>query len=560
MAELLGKEGEVTSVDSDGDVRVHGKTWNPALLEVVGGGRLRIGDKVVLKEEADKGCLKAGEVGTIVKDDSSDLPFHVEASSGRMYWYSEADLQRAPNEASQKADGFVVGETVLIRNMPISEAKRLMANAGGWVDSMAPMLGTTGVITRVLTDRIQVSGKVWNPALIKRVDSSGSGKGSGGPYRVAHVDDRVVRGPNWKWGDQDGGAGRHGTVIEVQSTGWARVRWDAGGTNSYRMGNESAYDLALAQGGAGIREDDGGGGRLQVGERVKLTPNYSSFDDASDGPLKPGDVGELVQDDHDSKPFEVSFNGTTWYYAEAALCRADGEAAATKTTVSVGDVVTFGIDDSAVSSAQWAGCPGTSGSTRLGFSPGASYTVAQVRGAFFLTTSYDTLWAPLSALRDAPVAAASGGQLAVGDAVHIRSVGIDEARRLQDGHGEQFHKEPLNRILQTCISGIWICLLNAAFICSPSGGWADSMGPLLGTSGTVERVDGDGDVRVNGKRWNPALVERVGSLPAGKPDAKGAPRSGERLKVGDQVQLAAGYATCGDASDGPLKPGDIGEV
>jgi hypothetical protein len=119
----------------------------------------------------------------------------------------------------------------------------------------------------------------------------------------------------------------------------------------------------------------------------------------------------------------------------------DGKAAATK-TVSVGDIATFGMDDSAVSSAQWAGCPGTSGSTRLGFSPGANYTVAEVRGAFFLTTSDGTLWAPLSALRDAPVAAASGGQLAVGDAVYIRSVDIDEARRLQDGHGEQCHKQP----------------------------------------------------------------------------------------------------------------------
>ena len=35
MASMLGREGAVSSVDDDGDVRVHGKCWNPALLERV---------------------------------------------------------------------------------------------------------------------------------------------------------------------------------------------------------------------------------------------------------------------------------------------------------------------------------------------------------------------------------------------------------------------------------------------------------------------------------------------------------------------------------------------
>ena len=29
--------------------------------------------------------------------------------------------------------------------------------------------------------------------------------------------------------------------------GWVRVRWDTGSVNSYRMGKEDKYDLALAQ-------------------------------------------------------------------------------------------------------------------------------------------------------------------------------------------------------------------------------------------------------------------------------------------------------------------------
>ena len=45
---------------------------------------------------------------------------------------------------------------------------------------------------------------------------------------------RVVRGPDWEYGDQDGGAGRPGTVTERKSNGWLKVQWDAGGSNSYR--------------------------------------------------------------------------------------------------------------------------------------------------------------------------------------------------------------------------------------------------------------------------------------------------------------------------------------
>jgi hypothetical protein len=40
------------------------------------------------------------------------------------------------------------------------------------------------------------------------------------------VGDKVVRGPDWKWKEQDGGAGTVGTVeAEVDEDGWVKVRW-----------------------------------------------------------------------------------------------------------------------------------------------------------------------------------------------------------------------------------------------------------------------------------------------------------------------------------------------
>lgn len=56
----------------------------------------------------------------------------------------------------------------------------------------------------------------------------------------------MVRGIDWKWGDQDGPQPGEGTVIgELGEDGWIRVQWDNGSTNSYRMGKEGKYDLKL---------------------------------------------------------------------------------------------------------------------------------------------------------------------------------------------------------------------------------------------------------------------------------------------------------------------------
>ncbi|CAG7818352.1 unnamed protein product [Allacma fusca] len=57
----------------------------------------------------------------------------------------------------------------------------------------------------------------------------------------------VVRGVDWKWGDQDGNPPGEGRVVsEVGEDGWVRVQWENGSTNSYRMGKEGKFDLKLA--------------------------------------------------------------------------------------------------------------------------------------------------------------------------------------------------------------------------------------------------------------------------------------------------------------------------
>ncbi|XP_052131262.1 uncharacterized protein LOC113214724 isoform X3 [Frankliniella occidentalis] len=55
---------------------------------------------------------------------------------------------------------------------------------------------------------------------------------------------RVVRGPDWKWGDQDGGAGFLGTVEKCMGS-TVSVLWDNGSRNKYRTGLDGNYDLRI---------------------------------------------------------------------------------------------------------------------------------------------------------------------------------------------------------------------------------------------------------------------------------------------------------------------------
>lgn len=54
---------------------------------------------------------------------------------------------------------------------------------------------------------------------------------------------RVARGPDWKWGKQDGGDGHVGTVRNFESPEEVVVVWDNGTAANYRCAG--AYDLRI---------------------------------------------------------------------------------------------------------------------------------------------------------------------------------------------------------------------------------------------------------------------------------------------------------------------------
>uniref|UniRef100_A0A3B3SRK2 E3 ubiquitin-protein ligase MIB2 n=1 Tax=Paramormyrops kingsleyae TaxID=1676925 RepID=A0A3B3SRK2_9TELE len=103
---------------------------------------------------------------------------------------------------------------------------------------------------------------------------------------------KVVRGPDWDWGNQDGGEGKLGKVIDIR--GWdtesgrsvASVTWSNGTTNVYRMGHKGKVDLKYVSDIAGgyyyrdhlpklgehaelQRQDSADGHTFQQGDKVK---------------------------------------------------------------------------------------------------------------------------------------------------------------------------------------------------------------------------------------------------------------------------------------------------
>ncbi|XP_056021581.1 uncharacterized protein LOC125652124 isoform X3 [Ostrea edulis] len=55
----------------------------------------------------------------------------------------------------------------------------------------------------------------------------------------------VKRGPDWEWGNQDGGNGAIGSVYCVRNNGTVCVRWSNGQSSHYRFGYHGKFDLQI---------------------------------------------------------------------------------------------------------------------------------------------------------------------------------------------------------------------------------------------------------------------------------------------------------------------------
>nr|XP_045244436.1 E3 ubiquitin-protein ligase MIB2 isoform X4 [Macaca fascicularis] len=105
---------------------------------------------------------------------------------------------------------------------------------------------------------MRVSGGKWSRAARPTMDPSAHRSRAAppnmdpDPQAGVQVGMRVVRGVDWKWGQQDGGEGGVGTVVELGRHGSPStpdrtvvVQWDQGTRTNYRAGYQGAHDLLL---------------------------------------------------------------------------------------------------------------------------------------------------------------------------------------------------------------------------------------------------------------------------------------------------------------------------
>ena len=88
------------------------------------------------------------------------------------------------------------------------------------------------------------SASITTPTPSTTATTNAATAATAGSEDQLRIGDRVRRGRDWRWGDQDNNGGI-GTVVDVEDRGIARVRWDHDGrTNVYRAGIEGGkHDL-----------------------------------------------------------------------------------------------------------------------------------------------------------------------------------------------------------------------------------------------------------------------------------------------------------------------------
>jgi len=186
------------------------------------------------------GPSDSGKVGNVVEDDSSELPFKVECN-GNDSWYTQDELVLA---ATVEKEGQCVQMTIQSSvafwtgcpglrlefypgfQLTVREIRKGFFNSTSYQNLWAPLsaAGAIGSVAAASNDAIVVA--------------------SLGGRSAIPIGQRVVRGPNWNWGDQDGGAGNTGLCTALSTSGWTTVEWDRGASNVYKNGIDKCFDLA----------------------------------------------------------------------------------------------------------------------------------------------------------------------------------------------------------------------------------------------------------------------------------------------------------------------------
>uniref|UniRef100_A0A2H1WYW2 RING-type E3 ubiquitin transferase n=1 Tax=Spodoptera frugiperda TaxID=7108 RepID=A0A2H1WYW2_SPOFR len=336
-------------------------------------------------------------------------------------------------------------------------------------------------------------------------------------FMMEGVGARVIRGPDWKWGKQDGGEGHVGTVRNFESPEEVVVVWDNGTAANYRC--SGAYDLRILDSApTGVKHEgtmcDTCRQQPIFGIRWKCA-ECSNYDLCS--VCYHGDKHNLRH-----RFYRISAPG-------AQRCLVEPRRKSKKQAVRgifPGARVVRGVDW------QWEDQDGGNG--RRG-------KVNEVQD-----------WSAASPRSAAYVVWDNGAK----NLYRVGFEGMADLKVVNDVKGQNVYKEhlPLLGELGPGRSGphglqvgdqvnVDLDLEIVQSLQHGHGGWTDGMFECLGTTGTVVGIDEDHDIVVtypSGNRWtfNPAVLTKVcsGNLSA---SASSSGAGGGGFAVGDLVQVCA---------------------
>ncbi|XP_005102534.2 E3 ubiquitin-protein ligase MIB1 [Aplysia californica] len=329
---------------------------------------------------------------------------------------------------------------------------------------------------------------------------------------------RVVRGPDWKWGKQDGGEGHIGTVRNFESPEEVVVVWDNGTAANYRCAG--AYDLrVLDSAPTGIKHDgtmcDTCRQQPIFGIRWKCAecPNYDLCSVCYHGDkhnlrhrfyriANPGNERIILEPRRKSKkitargifPGARVVRGVDWQWEDQ-----DGGNGRRGKVTEVQDWSAA----SPRSAAHVLWDNGAKNLYRVGFEGMADLKVMNdAKGGSCYRDHLPLLGEQGPGSRSGPCG------LAIGDQVNV-DLDLEIVQSLQHGHG----------------------------------GWTDGMFECLGTTGTVVGIDEDHDIVVSypsGNRWtfNPAVLTKVSTASSSTSLASDS-NSAAQFAVGDLVQVCS---------------------
>ncbi|KAB0360392.1 hypothetical protein FD754_004548 [Muntiacus muntjak] len=359
---------------------------------------------------------------------------------------------------------------------------------------------------------------------------------------VEGVGARVVRGPDWKWGKQDGGEGHVGTVRSFESPEEVVVVWDNGTAANYRC--SGAYDLRILDSAPTGKGGLQGSGACAVllesrrkskkitargifaGARVVRGVDWQ-WEDQDGGNGRRGKVTE-IQDWSASSPhsaayvlwdngaknlYRVGFEGMSdlkcvqdakggSFYRDHCPVLGEQNGNRNPGGLQIGDLVNIDLDLEIVQSLQHG---------HGGWTDGMFETLTTTGTVCGIDEDHDIV-----------VQYPSGNRWTFNPAVLTKAniVRSGDAAQGAEGGTSQFQ---VGDLVQVCYDLERIKLLQRGH-----GEWAEAMLPTLGKVGRVQQIYSDSDLKVEvcGTSWtyNPAAVSKVASAGSAISNA-----SGERL-------------------------------